>query len=528
MSKILIFLIVLLYYTSARANDTVVIASKWYKIDQSKKIIVVNRSVDDINSIWTQPKTVIQLDTFYSFVTPINQVVIGEPYSISIPSEFSYYSLFFSELPIISITTDNEIVDEPRVLANFTIVESNGQEIKSNIGIEYRGGFSQSLPKKSFRIEFWEDEIGNQTRNVNLLGLKEDDDWNLQAMYNEPLRLTSKTSNDLWRMIHTIYYQKLEPEAINGIRMKYVDLFLNGEYRGVYCVGERINRKQLKLKKYNGSIRGELYKGALWDGSVTFDSLPIIDNNSSFWGGFEFSYPDEIIDWSNLYNFVDFVMHSSESEFYSTYQTKFNIDNAVDYFIFLNLIRATDNTGKNIFVAKYTSNEPYFYVPWDLDGTFGTSWTGAADNFTTDILSNGFYNRLWLDCSENGFRARLKQRWNELRSTIISTNKLMSMFNASYNYLESNGSYKREAIAWNEYSADTNQLSYMKDWIALRITYLDSVFTEPCSHINRVWKKSCEYPNREKRKLTLYPNPTSNSVHLKGMDKEDFQLTIFT
>ena len=49
--------------------------------------------------------------------------------------------------------------------------------------------------------------------------------------------------------------------------MKYAEVFINNNYRGVYCVTELIDRKQLQLKKFelnNGNfrIRGELYKTA--------------------------------------------------------------------------------------------------------------------------------------------------------------------------------------------------------------------------------------------------------------------------
>ena len=108
--------------------------------------------------------------------------------------------------------------------AHFRMIETNQAAVSSFIGIQYRGGWTQTLPKKSMEIEFWSDSTGAETQDVSLLGLRTDDDWNLQAMYNEPLRIRSKTNNDLWRRIHTIHYQQSEPEAMNGIRMEYACL----------------------------------------------------------------------------------------------------------------------------------------------------------------------------------------------------------------------------------------------------------------------------------------------------------------
>lgn len=206
---------------------------------------------------------------------------------------------------------------------------------------------------------------------MSLLGLRSDDDWNLQAMYNEPLRLNNKTSFELWDKIDTLHYLNEEPDAINGVRMRYVEIFINDEYRGVYGLGEKVDRKQLKLKKHNGTIRGQLYKGDTW-GATTFSPAPPFNNNSDTWGGFEYKHPDEEIDWTELHEFVSFVRFSSDADFYANYQSYFSIDNAISYLIFVNLARLTDNLGKNIYVAKYNNNYPYFYVPWDLDGSLGT------------------------------------------------------------------------------------------------------------------------------------------------------------
>ena len=138
-----------------------------------------------------------------------------------------------------------------------------------------------------------------------------------------------------------------------------------------------MDRKQLRLKKEDdGEIRGELYKGILKDVGVLFTGAPSFDNLEDTWKGYEYDYPD-IIDWTELHKTVSFVVGTDEEMFLESVSSVFDIDNLVNYFIFLNLTRAEDNTGKNIFLAKYDVNEPYFYVPWDLDGIFGMRWDGV-------------------------------------------------------------------------------------------------------------------------------------------------------
>lgn len=519
--QIFITISILFLTNILRANDTIQINQNQYFIDIDKNLVVTNIDVGLVNSTWTDTKTHILLNEVCEFSTPISNIEIGVAYSIFIPSQNTNFILYFTELPIISITTTNTIVDEPNVLANFKLIESNQNFLESSIGIQYRGGWSQSLPKKSMEIEFWTDNIGNETQNHALLGMTNDDDWNLQAMYNEPLRIRSKTNNDLWRMINSLHYQNQEPEAINGVRMKYVELFINNEYRGLYCLGEKVNRKQLKLKKHNGNIRGELYKGISWGGTSTFTSIPNYNNNSTIWSGFEYKHPDEEINWSNLHVLVNFVINSSNQDFLDEYKDRFELGNLVDYYIFLNLLRATDNTGKNIYIAKYTTNDKYFYVPWDLDGSFGTIWNGTNDNTTDDLLSNGFYNRLTYDCSSDGFRIKLKNKWLELRSTVITHDYLMSLFTSNHNYLETNGIYSRENLAWTNYNYNSVDLNYMSTWITNRLAYLDAKFTEDCIPL------STDESMIKSKFFTIYPNPTTDLIYFESTQFNDFKVSVY-
>lgn len=501
--------------------DTITVPDMMFSIDHEKRLIVTNYDVNLINSSRIRPKAFIRMDKVYEFDDAVENLEIGIEYQITNSAGNSKYGLHFTQLPIIRIETESKIVDEPRVMAMFIMVESNKKKTVSDIGIEYRGGWSQNYPKKSFRIEFLKDTITRKTRNVSLLDMRSDDDWNLQGMYNEPLRLRSKVCFDLWKMIHILHYKSQEPEAVNGIEMKYAELFLNGSYQGVYCVSERVDRKQLKLKKSDNKIRGELYKGISWGGACTFDLLPDYNNETDVWGGLEYEYPEKIY-WDNIYAFVDFVINETDEQFYSKYQSFFNIDNAVDYFIFLNLLRATDNMGKNIYIAKYDAGQQYFYIPWDLDGTFGIMWDGCRDNVTNDLLTNGFYRRLWHDCSKNGFREKLKAKWEHLRDSVVTIEKLTGTFQNNYDYLNESGVYQREVLVWDSCSPGPQDLQYMFQWIEKRLEYLDSRFSEKCEQSKIVNR------NIKKRQIfKCYPNPVSSIAKFDFQSDNLFQVSIF-
>lgn len=411
-------------------------------------------------------------------------------------------------LPVIHITTPElNPWNDNLTLAHFSITDPQGESFSAHIGIKCHGGFSLSFPKRSFRIEFWADESGNATENHALMGMRSDDDWLLLAAYNEPLRARSMTCHDLWREIHTLYYHQQESDAQSCVNMKYAELFINDTYAGVYVVAERVDRKLLKLKPFNGIMHGELYKGKDY-GATIFTSVPTsYDNSLPMLDGFEFKYPDTMINWGNLYDFLDFVVNADDATFFNAIYRRVQIDNMVDYYIFMNATLAVDNYGKNVYVAKYKENEPYFFVPWDLDATMGNWYDGTPNPNYTEMLSNGLYNRLLSDKRPDGFCARLWQRWNSLYGNLISRDHIMDLFLAHVNYLKYNDVYEREHEAWPEFAFDSAQITYLSDWLDNHLPWLDDQI--------RILTQGVGIPECTSL-CRLYPNPTNGRFTIEG------------
>lgn len=489
----IIFILLLLSSFRVYAQEGIQVEAGSFGIDEEKALIVINDDITEINQQFPGNKTEIKLSALhFQFIAPIQTLQKGIAHPVIYPPSGKQYTLFFSELPIIKMYVTEEIVNTPKVAGYFELSHPDFPLVASTIGVEYRGSFSQGYPKKSMEIEFWTDAINRGEQKFSLLGMKEKDSWNLQALFNEPVRINSKVSNELWLMMHTPYYLSEAPEAKSGITMKFSELFLNNQYQGVYAVSEKVNRSLLQLKKdKDGVVRGELFKGKSWEGT-TFENLIRYNNNNTFWNGFEYKYPNDLIDWSSLYRFIAFVMHTDDEEFTRNYSSVFNLSNAVDYFIFLNVVRATDNTGKNIYIARYDTGTPFFFVPWDLDGTFGTIFDGSRENITEDKLSNGLYKRLWRDAT---FRNLLKVRWNALRETILSNASLHQLLSTFYHYLLENAVYEREAMAWEGYHFRETDWMYMNVWLDDRLAYLDVEFNKPFLHETHADVDIEFYPN---------------------------------
>jgi hypothetical protein len=449
------------------------LSSDHYFIDHQKGLIL---STFDIKQWQTPSKEtpvgILELEENYTFKNAPSQLDFGQGYPLE--KEGKTYQLYFTKLPLLHIQSSKKIVDEPKVKGNLQIIAYNEPPFESEIGIEIRGGSSQSFDKKSYGFELLESD-SDETRKASLLGLRSDDDWILDAMYIDPYRMRNLISHQLWQDLYMLPYQEKEEDAKAAIDGKHVEVFKNGKYIGVYTLLEKVDRKLLQLKKPKSAIRGELYKGVAW-GLPLLEEIKNYDNSSRFWGGFEFIYPKEDFptDWGNLHDLVQFIVQSPDETFQNEIGERWELQNAIDYFIFLNLLRAWDNRGKNIYITRYQQDSPYFYTPWDCDATWGLFWDGNNDPTISGILDNGLFKRL-ISLNAQNFNVHLKNRWQTLRQGLLSEQQLMARFEHNFNQLQSNGVYEREKNRW-QLDNTPNDLNYINNWLSGRLTYLDTYF----------------------------------------------------
>ncbi len=408
-------------------------------------------------------------------------------------------------IPTILIETGSQSISGEVIPATFTLLEEGYPSIREHsIGIRWRGASSLGYPKKSLKIEFWTDSTGAETQNISLLGMRSDDDWNLNAMYNEPLRFNSVSAYTVWNKLHT-NQSYLSSKGKNGIDIQYVQLFINYEYQGIYILTERVDRKQLDLN----TETGELYKSKEHSAAAGFRKAAPYDNNKNIWEGIHLKHPEDKIDWRNLYDFVDFVVSSTDRDFYSYYQDYIYLNNFVDYFLFINLLALWDNTDKNIYLAKNNKFSPYYYIPWDLDGSFGFSWDGTFTTGINGILDNGLYKRLLKDCYPDGFVERTRVKWDLIRNDFVHTDSLLTILYNNFIHLYQNDIYNKEALVWTKYEFKPSYLNEIRNWLDERIEYLDIFFKNLCSGSTGTENQLTSYT------LKVYPNPAKYIITIE-------------
>jgi len=390
--------------------------------------------------------------------------ISGAPYTLSLTN---------SDSPLIQIDAPDGIVNEPKRMAQISYAYKD-TVLTSNAGIELRGSSSLVFKKKTYDLNFYTDSTGTKNQDLELAGMRSDDDWILDGLYNEPLRMRSHLSLNLWNDIYTPYYIDKEPNAKAGASGKHSEVFVNGRYQGIFLFQEQVDRKLAKIKKIQGdTIRGEIFQGARYLGACTFDSIPPKKNYLKSWGGYDIKYPVPTNQyWDNIYPFTAFVVNSDDDAFAKAIKDKFVIDNAIDYFLFINALRAPDNLGKNLYLIRYDAGEPYFYAPWDLDGSFGTIYSGKRINTTDDFLTNGLLRRL-IDTNPDHFVSKFGERWKSLRKNVLSEETLLNNQKEMYNKLLNERIYEREALVWDNFEYGKEGLDYMQTWTKKRLAFLD-------------------------------------------------------
>jgi len=213
-------------------------------------------------------------------------------------------------------------------------------------------------------------------------------------------------------------------------------------------------------------------------------------------------------------------MNASDNVFNAQYAAQIDKDNVIDYYLFINALKAMDNMGRNIFLARYKKSSTYLYLPWDLDVILGLDTDGSQTNWAGGLMSNGLFDRLAQDCTTNGFVATAKTRYNTLRDTYLNTDHIMQLVQNQYNELVESGAYDREHEAWPDYTVDENQLTYMNDWLKDRFHYLDMEILADCG----TWDIEEEMENQA---VQVFPNPTKDRINVRFAEVSEAVVNLY-
>ena len=396
-------------------------------------------------------------------------------------------------LPLVNLEFDTTMLNfQSFITGKITIAEHDSDStIMSQYDclVRMRGKTALFLPKKSFAVKLV-DEYGEKL-DANLLGLREENSWILDAMGIDRLRMRNRVCFDIWEEYsHTMWDTSFGNR--NGTVGTMVEVFVNGDYNGIYHLSDKINRQLLNLRKAKVNsdstvtIKGVLYKGKNGLITNTLMEYEQASVDTTMWNSFELQYPEDYPcqdAWQPLMDIIDFNGTTTDQYFAEHYNEWYYTSNLVDYWCLLVAFNIMDMPYKNTFLSTPDINfgHQYMLSPWDLDASLGRDYNGKVANYTAEFGRLNFYapfNRLIAGNIDN-FKGKIATRWAELTQTALSPANLESHINAIAQRFVESGAWQREYERWQgtrvAINANINsEINYVKGWYGRNYNYIST------------------------------------------------------
>ena len=409
--------------------------------------------------------------------------------------------LAFTTLPVVSVRTSGTISKYRTTGCALTLIDPeyrlHGWQdavLDTDAVISLRGLSSSHYSEKHpYNFSIMKD---GKKLDKSLLGLRTDSDWILDSAFSDASRMRNRVLMDLWDELYRLPWNRA---LSGGTKGRYVELFMNGTYRGLFVLSEKQDRSQLGLARQGGKYNSLLLKtrqGRLDNNSpagfLSLSGERPEDDEPLTWYNVEVRYPTENITdyralWEDYYDFTRLVIRGSDEEFARDIEKYVDLDNLAVYWLFINGGDMSDNMVKNMTFARYDDRDPRFdrfiLLPWDMDASLGRQYS-SRKSAVEGTMSNRLFLRL-IRGNVSGFCGRLQAKWAEMRQSVMTVDHIMSLFDGYYSVIRTSGADRREITAHPRFTSYLKggfgfrldferELSYIRTYMEKRLAYMDS------------------------------------------------------
>ena len=394
----------------------------------------------------------------------------------------------FTGLPVVRMETDASLDVDTVFAGSVEFYENCGKEdwtLKSVFQAHERGQTTRAYAKKGYRVDLISvTSTGVINKNKEkVLGMRKSDSWIFYAIYSDGTKVRDQFNTRIWDRLgawDTPYDTRF------GTSMKYVELVVDGEYRGLYGIFEPVDKTQLAItdeeylykRTYGRALSQELFDSAGPDDYLTVLGMEIKGKKGN----------GTSLDWKQLRQFIA-ITEEEDEEFAQDAQQLLDLDNVADIWIYLQFLYGEDNIYKNMFFAFKKDTDGYqgyklYLVPWDTDLTWGNVYVDSKEElYVKWVPENADRYLEWplldrlIELDVGGIRERIKDRWTELRSGILSEESMNEIFTECTHQVQDSGAFTRDAARWPDSRHDADY-DGMKQFMKERTEFLDKMIQQ--------------------------------------------------
>ena len=364
------------------------------------------------------------------------------------------------DLPLVIVNTQNGQALQKgadKIPATMSILDKGTNSVadsskgeKYNIGIKIRGQTSADFPKKGYGIELKARPCTNvadtacHDTSLKVLGMPKNADWVFHGPYVDKTLIRNALA--YWLYQRTGRYSS---------RFKFFELYLNGQYKGVYLLLEKI--KRAKARVHIAKLKDEDISGDDVTGGYVL-SVDKVDNNSTQGldkEGFKSKDGSPVVMRSPKKENTTKEQQQYIQNFFNSIEQKcdqgdittngcldiLDIEAATDYIIHEDVTNNTDAYICSFYMFKDKDSKGgklQLGAPWDFNLAFGAyqrvggekadGWRipQSANDGGFAFGMNEWFVAKWIQniWSNNTFQQKYKARWAELRSGVWHTKNI--------------------------------------------------------------------------------------------------------
>ena len=384
-------------------------------------------------------------------------------------------------LPVLEFDTGGAVIADKENYVPLKVTVSNVEDAwrltDEPAEIRLRGNYSLKVDKKSYRLRF-------ETAQ-NLCGTDDGParNWILVANFCDKTMLRTYLAFYLARQMKS---QKFTSNA------QWVEVYLNGDYQGVYLLCERVQVQQYRVNIENAANTDSTDTGYL----VEMDRYAGEPKSFDFKvANIPYVIKSDVKNAAQKQYIADYMNQAFaavEKGDRAAIESMIDMDSCVDMYILQEYLKNPDVGYSSFYFYKDKGSKLFFGPVWDFDLAAGNDKRMVDEGGTEKLFAGRLTGLTWLEntwytrlMNMGWFKDKVAARWNELQSAIKSLPDEATRMTETYK-----DAIKRNFLRWPIYGIAQNMepaevaaligpdahLNYLNNWLKQRMVWMSMYF----------------------------------------------------